>query len=157
MQAELIAQSEMSPTELITEEQINQMQDVRGWLSHLYMYCLEERGLIIKSKHNKADKDAINSRLFAIREYRKKLPVEIVTGNVNMWHTWLIVYVLMFHDNGWKNIRYNDLPKLDSYILVQLVCDKLFDGQNVSDIAKEFKIRAKEKNVLRDFALRLSP
>jgi hypothetical protein len=142
---------------LISDEQLSQFNDVRGWLSHLYMYCLEERGLIAKSKHKKSEREDIKRRLDNIKSYRLTLPPDIAHNNINMWHTWMIVYVLMFHENGWKDIRYKDLPKLDNYILCELVNDKLFDGRPVADIAKEFKIRAKEKNVLRDFALRLSP
>jgi hypothetical protein len=142
---------------LISDEQLSQFNDVKGWLAALYLYCLEERGLIAKSKHRKSEREDIKRRLDAIRDYRITLPPDIVHNNINMWHTWMIVYVLMFHENGWKDLVYQDLPKLDNYILVELVNDKLFDGRPVADIAKEFKIRAKEKNVLKDFALRLSP
>lgn len=143
--------------ELISEEQLSRFQDVRGWLAHLYLYCLEERGLIVKSKHLKAEKLGIKRRLDAICEYRMKLPPDIVHNNVNMWHTWMIVYVLMFHENGWKDLRYKDLPKLDDYILVELVGSKIFNGRNVIDIAKEFRVMSKEKAVLKEFALRLTP
>src|SRR5665213_3508134 len=94
--------------ELISEEQRSQFNDVRGWMAHLYMYCLEERGLIVKSKHRKSEQLDIKQRLANIKSYRMTLPPDIVHNNINMWHTWMIVYVLMFHENGWKDLVYKD-------------------------------------------------
>ena len=143
--------------DLISDSQLSQFQDVRGWLSHLYVFCLDERGLTVKSKHKKSERLEIERRLENIKSYRMSLPPDVVVNNINMWHAWMIVYILIFHDKGWKDIQYDDFPRLDDYILLELMTDKLFDGRHVSDIAKEFKLRGKEKTVLKDFALRLSP
>lgn len=125
-----------------TKEQLEQYQDVQGWLAHLYTFCLTERP---------------NLNLESVTAYRLTLPVELVANDINMWHTWMIVYVLMFNDKGWKDVIYKDLPKLPDYVLCELTKSKLFEGKAIATIAKNFPLRGKEKAVLKDFALRLTP
>lgn len=129
----------------ITESAYNQFQDVKGWLAHLFHFCITERPHL-KTKRG----------LKLVQEERIKLHSSQVLNEIQLWHTWLIVYMVMFKEANWENIDFTALPKMPDYILLELKEHKFFEGVDTDTIAKGFRLMSRERKLLKEVALRLT-
>lgn len=130
----------------IPQASYDQFNDVRGWLAHLLHFCMNERKYL-KTKRG----------LKIVEEYQSKLPPALVINNITMWHTYLVMFVMMFHEANWVNVNLNDMPKLSDHLLLGLIKHNFFAEKAVDAIVKEFKLVSKERKLLKELALRLCP
>ena len=137
---------ETIPVGFVPEDKYKNFRDVRTWLANFYKYCLSER------KHLKTKKG-----LAAVEDTRLSLSAEQFNKDLHTWHTWLVVYMLQFNELQWRNIDLSTTPppKLPDYMLLALMKHSIFCNEDMDTVIKSgFKLRAIEKRVLRELALR---
>lgn len=130
----------------IPNESLQTFIDVRTFLANLYVFSLRDRPHL-KTKKGLASVEA--TRMNAIE----------FVNDVNLWHIWLVTFMVRFQEDGWKQPNYEyPPPKLIDVTLLSLVKHAIFGGQDVKDIVKNsFKLNSKENKVLKELALRLCP
>lgn len=141
--------------ENVSELQRQQYSDVRCWLANLYKYCLIER------PHLKDD-----TILTKISEWQKTLPADVYISSIEMWHIWLVTYMLIFNQKGWLKISKHHpdgidfsttkLPKIADHLLLGLSKHSIFEGKDFTLYLNALKLTSAEKETLKALAVRLS-
>lgn len=130
----------------IPEAKYKQFRDCQGWLAWLLKFCISER------KHLKTKRG-----LKQVSDERMNLPSGLVVDSIKMWHTYLIMFLITFHESRWTNVNLEGFPKMPDYILVALMQHNFFDKLDIEVITKNFRLLSRERKVLKEVAMRMSP
>lgn len=130
----------------IPENKYNQFRDVQGWMAHLLYMCLNER------KHLKTKRGLKSADI-----YKHSLPPAMVINDIQTWHTYLVMYIVMFHEANWTNMDFSVFPKLPDHTLLDLARHQFFEGVDISIITKHFRLLSRERKLLKECAVRMTP